>query len=136
MDHRRRVTVALWASVSLFAGLSQASGTQSAHPLVWTTLGTDSGPFIKTDRSQPANMMLVNGKPWLIDCGAGTVERLAAAGYQAAQVDVVFLSHVHMDHIAGLEGLIGLRWMGGAHTASRSMGRPERTSLWRGCCNQ
>jgi len=124
MDHRRRFTVALWATVLLFAGLSQASGTPSVRPLVWTTLGTDSGPFIKTDRSQPANMMLVNGKPWLIDCGAGTVERLAATGHQAAQVDVVFLSHVHIDHIAGLEGLIGLRWMGGAHTAITIYGPP------------
>ena len=122
MDNRRQVKAALCAAVALFVGLSPALG--AARPLVWTTLGTDSGPFIKTDRSQPANMMLVRGKPWIIDCGAGALERLAATGHQAAQVDVVFLSHVHVDHIAGLEGLIGLRWMGGARTAITIYGPP------------
>ena len=102
---------------SLIAVRSPAVAASTANPLPWTTLGTDSGPFIKPERSQPANMMLVNGRPWIIDCGEGAVERLAATGYQAGQVDVVFLSHVHLDHIAGLEALIGLRWMGGTRQA-------------------
>ena len=113
-----------WAATSLFVGLFHAAAKTPSNPLMWTTLGTDSGPIVQVERSQPANMMMVNSKPWLIDCGDGTLERLAATGHQARQVAVVFLSHLHMENVDGLQGLIGLRWMGGASSVLTIYGPP------------
>lgn len=82
-----------------------------AHPMRWTTLGTAAGAAVHAGRSQPANLLGVGDALWLVDCGDGCVERLAAAGAQASRVSAVFVSHLHVDHIGGLQGLIGLRWM-------------------------
>lgn len=87
-----------------------------AAPLGWITLGTKGGPVPNAERSQPANVLLVDGKPWLVDCGDGAMERLAGAGYKPTDIDNVFISHLHMDHIGGLQGLIGICWMMGGHT--------------------
>lgn len=55
--------------------------------------------------------------------------RLAAAGFRPTDVDVVFLSHLHMDHIGGLQGLIGLRWMMGAQAPVTIYGPPGTQEL-------
>jgi ribonuclease BN (tRNA processing enzyme) len=83
----------------------------AGEPMVWTTLGTAGGPVVHADRSQPANLLTIGGRRWLVDCGDGCLERLAATGAQPGAVDVIFISHLHLDHTAGLQGLIGLRWM-------------------------
>ena len=82
-------------------------GTQ----LSWITLGTQGGPIPDGERSQPANLLVVDGAPWIVDCGDGAMERLAAAGFKPAQVDIAFISHLHTDHIGGLSALIGLHWL-------------------------
>ena len=104
-------------------------GATTAHAaggnaLSWTTLGTAAGPVLSAERSQPANLLLVDGKPWLVDCGDGALERLAAAGFRAAQVETVYISHLHMDHIGGLQALLGLRWMQSASTVLTIYGPP------------
>jgi ribonuclease BN (tRNA processing enzyme) len=52
------------------------------------------------------------------------MERLAAAGFKPAQVDTAFISHLHMDHIGGLQALIGLRWFTGARNVLTIYGPP------------
>ncbi|MBW0172342.1 MAG: MBL fold metallo-hydrolase [Hydrogenophaga sp.] len=56
-------------------------------------------------------LMVVGGKRWLIDAGfadngpANTgrlLENLRGAGFGAADIDVVLLSHLHGDHVSGL----------------------------------
>jgi ribonuclease BN (tRNA processing enzyme) len=115
--------LAVFALGIAVSALAQGAGV-AARPLVWTTLGTAAGPALYAERSQPANMMRVDGKPWLIDCGDGALERLAAAGVRAAAVDTVFITHLHMDHIGGLQALIGLRWMQNAKSTLTIYGPP------------
>ena len=42
----------------------------------------------------------------MIDCGPGTLRRLAQAGADIADVDAVFLTHFHTDHCADLGPLL------------------------------
>lgn len=105
----------IFLAIGMALSLATAAPAVAA-PLGWITLGTKGGPVPNAERSQPANLLLVDGKPWLIDCGDGAMERLAGAGYKPTDIDTVFISHLHMDHIAGLQGLIGIRWMMGAQT--------------------
>src|SRR5690349_4608068 len=60
--------------------------TASGPQLHWITLGTQGGPSIYGVRSEPANLLVVDGKPWIVDCGDGAMERLAAAGFSPDQV--------------------------------------------------
>ena len=93
-------------------------------PLGWITLGTQGGPIPNGERSEPANLLVVGGSPWIVDCGDGAMERLAAAGFSPAQVNVAFLSHLHVDHIGGLWALIGTRWFTGARNVLTIYGPP------------
>lgn len=112
MTYRGTMLIAL-IFLATYSANARSAEPMPDRPLPWTVLGTASGPMLSAERSQPANLMVVGSKPWLIDCGDGALERLSAVGYQPGQVDVVFISHLHLDHIGGLQGLIGLRWMRG-----------------------
>src|SRR5438270_1052340 len=42
----------------------------------------------------------------LFDCGEGTQITLRALGWGIKAIDLILLSHVHADHVAGLPGLL------------------------------
>ncbi len=42
----------------------------------------------------------------LLDCGSGTVQRLAKAGYGPAELDAIVLTHAHIDHVGDLPSLL------------------------------
>jgi beta-lactamase superfamily II metal-dependent hydrolase len=80
------------------------------HKMVWTTLGTMSGPIPSPDRSQPANLLWNSQHAILIDAGDGAAEQVAKAGHSLSDVDTIILSHLHIDHTGGLSALIGMRY--------------------------
>lgn len=92
-------------------------GTQplaaSAEPIApaskFITLGTQGGPVSSSDRSQPANVLLLGSDAYVVDAGDGTVQQLAKAGVRIEQVKGVFISHLHYDHTGGLAAILGLR---------------------------
>ncbi len=100
--------------------------------MTWTTLGTAAGPSLYAERSQPANLLSVDRRHWLVDCGDGALERLAALRLRAADVDTLFVTHLHMDHIGGLQALIGLRWMQNAQKPLIIYGPPGTDAVVQG----
>lgn len=46
----------------------------------------------------------------LIDCGMQTPQALEKAGYKAKDIDDIYISHLHADHIGGLEFFAFLRY--------------------------
>lgn len=77
---------------------------------VFTTLGTSGGPNPRANRSEPANLLTVDGMRTLVDAGDGVTERLAAKGVPVFGVDNLVISHLHFDHIGGLMAVLGLRF--------------------------
>ena len=88
-----------------------ANGGAACLPFTWTTLGTAGGPVPPPDRGQPSNLLRVGDRYIIVDSGDGTVNQLSRLGMNLGMVDSVFLSHHHLDHIAGLAAVVGLRWM-------------------------
>jgi ribonuclease BN (tRNA processing enzyme) len=74
-------------------------------------LGTAGGPIPRVNRAQPANLVDVNGRLYLIDAGDGVARQLALAGFQPKDIDRLFITHLHMDHMAGLAPLMAFRWV-------------------------
>jgi ribonuclease BN (tRNA processing enzyme) len=57
-------------------------------------------------RSAPAYYLEGEGRQILIDCGSGTALQLERAGKSYKDIDAVFITHTHPDHIAGLVPII------------------------------
>jgi ribonuclease BN (tRNA processing enzyme) len=91
---------------------------ETAGVTIWITLGTSAGPPPDPGRSKAANVLVVDGHPWMVDCGDGAMERLVAAGFGPTQVNTAFISHLHLDHYGGLMALIALHWWLGPGDAS------------------
>jgi len=106
--------LALAATADALPATAGTSPSLSPAPVAPSTriilLGTTGGPGIKRRRSNPAALLVVNGRPYLIDAGAGVLHQLGLAGYAPWQVRTVFITHNHMDHNAGLEPLISYSW--------------------------
>ncbi|HTR00900.1 MAG TPA: MBL fold metallo-hydrolase [Candidatus Acidoferrum sp.] len=76
-------------------------------------LGTRGGPGIDLNRSQTAVAVVVDGVPYLVDCGYGTVRQLVASGVGFQRIDNIFLTHLHDDHTADLAALLNFQWTNG-----------------------
>lgn len=103
-----------WLIGVVFAAFAATDvSAQSPNPAAvspkFVTLGTNGGPLSNAVRSEPANAILIGRDVYLVDVGDGACQQLAKAGIQVAQVNAVFISHLHFDHIGGLSALIGLR---------------------------
>ncbi|MCV7624003.1 MBL fold metallo-hydrolase [Micrococcus luteus] len=74
------------------------------------TLGTAGGPRWwrhggGTPRAGISTAVVVGGAVYLIDCGYGAGRQLVRAGYGLDDVEAVFLTHLHSDHIVDLTAI-------------------------------
>ncbi|HEV2644940.1 MAG TPA: MBL fold metallo-hydrolase [Acidobacteriaceae bacterium] len=80
-------------------------------PATFVTLGTGGGPFIRLDRSESANAVVVGDQIYLFDVGYGVQRQMLRASLPLAKVRAIFLSHMHNDHNADLGAVIVQRWL-------------------------
>jgi ribonuclease Z len=78
--------------------------------LVVTLLGTGS-PLPEVERFGPSILVQAGSQTLLFDVGRGAHQRLAQAGVAAAQIDAVFLTHLHSDHLIGIPDLWLTGWL-------------------------
>jgi ribonuclease BN (tRNA processing enzyme) len=98
-----------------FAGVVGAGAFQLAPPAGarLVLLGTQGGPNYNAMRGEAANAVMVDGQPYLIDCGYGTLAALKKAGINHRQIARIFLTHLHDDHTADLAALLNRQWTDG-----------------------
>jgi len=70
-----------------------------------TFLGTSGSSPTKT-RNLPSVALEYNGSIYLFDCGEGTQRQMLRYSINISKVKVIFISHIHGDHIIGIAGLI------------------------------
>ena len=73
-------------------------------------LGTAGGPTPKPNRSAPAQVIVVNGVSYVIDCGNGVARQMVLAKLKLASIRHVFVTHQHSDHNADYGNLLLLAW--------------------------
>lgn len=65
------------------------------------------GPVVNRWRASTSHVLMVNGHArLLLDAGGGTYDRLGLAGIAAASLDLVLLTHTHIDHTGGLAPVV------------------------------
>jgi ribonuclease BN (tRNA processing enzyme) len=92
-------------------------------------LGTGGGPRPKKNASAPAQVIVINGQAYVIDCGDGVARQLISAGIQPASLRHVFITHHHSDHNADYGSLLLLSWAAGLKSRVDTWGPPPLAQM-------
>ena len=87
------------------------AGLATDDAITIVTCGT--GTPIPSDRAQSCTAVLVNGLFLLFDAGDGAVRSIEQHPLAIDEVDAVFLTHFHSDHIADLGEVVSRSWIRG-----------------------
>src|SRR5450830_1499203 len=95
IDRRDMLKLALGSAMTL-ASPALAQTVKPRTRIVF--LGTKGGPRVSLGASNPANLVMVNDTPFVVDCGMGVSHQLTAAGVPIPSIKYIFISHHHSDH--------------------------------------
>lgn len=98
------------ALLAVCSSMAQTPNPVAPDEFRVTLLGTGS-PAPVMRRFGPGVLVQAGGKTLLIDCGRGTTQRLFQVGLKLGQVDALFLTHLHSDHIVGIPDLWLTGWL-------------------------
>ena len=94
----RREFVERLAAIPLFGALTSAQGVSKNRTRL-ILLGTKGGPRVTPEGSRNCSVvLLINGVPYVVDCGYGTSHQLLAAKIPLETVRYLFITHHHSDH--------------------------------------
>jgi ribonuclease Z len=86
-----------------------------------TLLGTGC-PQVHPHRFGPASLVQLGEASFLVDCGSGVTQRMAAARVSGARLDALLLTHLHSDHLVDLYQLVISSWHQGRERPQRIFG--------------
>lgn len=95
------------ASSGVWPLASRAAQPQGTRLIL---LGTGGGPTPKKNRSAPAQVIVINGVSYVVDCGNGVARQYVSAGLTLKAIRHVFITHQHSDHNADYGALMLLAW--------------------------
>ncbi|MCL1598992.1 MAG: MBL fold metallo-hydrolase [Actinomycetia bacterium] len=93
-----------------------------------TFLGT-GGPRPDPTRQGPATLVEAAGLNLLFDAGRGVATQLVRAGVDVVDLDAIFITHHHFDHIGGLGDLLMAVWNNGRTDPLLVVGPPETAAI-------
>jgi ribonuclease BN (tRNA processing enzyme) len=120
IDRRHVLKLALTGAAALAAPAVLAQRDKPRTRIVF--LGTKGGPRVGLGPSNPANLVMVNGTPFVVDCGMGVSHQLVAAGVPLETIKYIFISHHHSDHNLEYGNLAYNAWATGLSTPIHSFG--------------
>lgn len=94
-----------------------ASTASAANCMDVTLTGTQGGPPVFNGLAGAGTLITYGdeadncrGTELQFDVGRGTVQQLSKLGVPAGQIDGIFITHIHSDHVDGLGDFLQLRW--------------------------
>ena len=85
-------------------------------------LGTGGGPSIKKARAQPSNALIIGSDVFIIDAGNGVSRQMALADISPQDIQGVFITHNHSDHVADYGTLLLRAWQSGLREPVHTFG--------------
>lgn len=89
-----------------------------------TILGSNAATPLY-NRNPSAQILNINERLFLVDCGEGTQQQLLRMGIRAQRIHSIFISHLHGDHYLGLVGLVSSLHLVGRNKPLTIYGPPE-----------
>jgi len=130
IDRRDALKLALGSAAALAAPAALAQSPAKPRTKI-VFLGTKGGPRVDVGPSNPANLVVVNDTPFVIDCGMGVSRQLASAGVPLASVKYILISHHHSDHNLEYGNLVYNAWAAGLSTPIHSFGPKDLEAMTR-----
>jgi ribonuclease Z len=75
------------------------------------------GPLPAPDASGPCVAIIAGERLFVVDAGTDGLRNLLRMGLQPGNIEALFLTHFHSDHIDGLGEMATIRWVGVGNTA-------------------
>ena len=97
-----------------------------ASALVVLLLGTGY-PRPDPEHAGPSTAIVFGDKWFVVDAGRGATMRIAGTDLKYANLQAVFLTHLHSDHTAGLPDLFNTSWQFGRKTVPLELYGPPGT---------
>ncbi|RUY76273.1 MBL fold metallo-hydrolase [Mesorhizobium sp. M7A.F.Ca.CA.001.09.2.1] len=98
-------------------------------------LGSKGGPALRPGGPWPSSSLLqIGGRSIVVDCGLGVTRGLVDAGISLKSLDLIFITHLHSDHVLELGPLIHTAWTAGLATPVGVFGPPGTGHYWRRFC--
>lgn len=94
-------------------------------------LGCKGGPAIRPGGPWPSSSLLeIGGRRIVVDCGLGVTRGLTDAGIHLKTLDLVFITHLHSDHVLELGPLLHTAWTAGLAHPVTVYGPPGTGDCW------
>jgi ribonuclease BN (tRNA processing enzyme) len=128
LDRRTLLTTALGAALAALPWRRALAQSQKTRLIL---LGTGGGPRPRKAASSPAQVLVINGVVYVVDCGDGVARQLASAGVPLTALRHIFITHHHSDHNADYGNLLLLSWTVGLRTRVDAWGPPPLERMTR-----
>ncbi|MGX5849612.1 MBL fold metallo-hydrolase [Mesorhizobium sp. PL10] len=98
-------------------------------------LGSKGGPALRPGGPWPSSSLLeLGGRTVVVDCGLGVTRGLVDAGVSLKALDLIFVTHLHSDHVLELGPLLHTAWTAGLATPVSVFGPLGTAQYWRHFC--
>ena len=97
--------------LALLLGATVSTQVKAESDFKVTLLGTGT-PIPDPDRFGPSTLVEAGNQKLLFDAGRGVPIRVRQLGFRESKIDVVFLTHYHSDHTAGIPDIWLTGWLG------------------------
>jgi ribonuclease BN (tRNA processing enzyme) len=98
-------------------------------------LGSKGGPALRPGGPWPSSSLLrIGGRTIVVDCGLGVTRALVDAGIGLKALDLIFITHLHSDHVLELGPLVHTAWTAGLASPVSVFGPPGTGHYWRRFC--
>jgi ribonuclease BN (tRNA processing enzyme) len=96
-------------------------------------LGVKGGPSVRARGAMPTSSLLeLDGRRIVVDCGLGVTRGLVQAGVSLRDLDAIFITHLHSDHLLELGPLVHTAWVTGLQTPVHIYGPKGLRAYWDG----
>ena len=122
-------------------GMMASTAASLASPALaapeWATgtklvlLGTMAGPVFDPSRYMASQILFVEGRGYMIDCGAGALARMTEMAIPLPSLRSVFITHHHSDHVADYPAIANMSWIIGVKDKLKVMGPPPMKEMLR-----